>query len=133
MDPSASAWPGTPYPPGATWDGEGTNFALYSQSATGVELCLFDRQGTETRLPLPEVDAHVWHGYVPGVGHGQRYGFRVHGPYDPAAGHRFKPAKLLVDPYARAVSGELDCDDSVFGYVVGKDDTVPDPRDSALH
>jgi isoamylase len=133
MDASTSVWPGSPYPPGATWDGEGTNFAIYSESATGVELCLFEPDGAEARLALTEVDAHVWHGYVNGVGPGQRYGYRIHGPYDPARGHRFNPAKLLVDPYAKAIDGELDWDDSVFGYVVGRDDTVPDRRDSAPH
>jgi glycogen operon protein len=138
MDASTAVWPGLPNPPGTTWDGEGTNFALYSEFATAVELCLFDRGGRETRLPFSEVDAHVWHGYVPGVGPGQRYGYRVHGPYDPANGHRFNPAKLLVDPYARAIDGVLDWDDSVFGYRVSPDtaagdDHVPDPRDSAPH
>ncbi|MCA1692984.1 MAG: glycogen debranching protein GlgX, partial [Actinobacteria bacterium] len=126
-------WPGSPYPPGATWDGEGTNFALFSEFANRVELCLFDDSGAETRVPLEEVSAFVWHGYVPGIGPGQRYGYRVHGPYDPHHGHRFNPAKLLVDPYARAIDGHLDWDDSVFGYVVGGDDTVADERDSAPH
>ena len=133
MDVPTGVWPGSPHPPGATWDGEGTNFALYSEAASGVDLCLFDRDGRETRLPLPEVDAHVWHGYVPGVGPGQRYSYRVHGPYDPANGQRCNPAKLLVDPYAKAIDGNLDWDDSVFGYTAGGDDRVPDPRDSAPH
>jgi glycogen operon protein len=128
-------WPGNPYPLGAAWDGEGTNFALFSENATAVDLCLFD-DGRETRVRLPEVTAFVWHGYVPGVGPGQRYGFRVHGPYDPGRGHRFNPNKLLVDPYARAIDGELDWNEAVFGYVVGAgdgDDGRPDPRDSAGH
>ncbi|HEX6597247.1 MAG TPA: glycogen debranching protein GlgX, partial [Acidimicrobiales bacterium] len=133
MDASPSAWPGTPYPLGATWDGEGTNFAIYSEVARSVTLCLFDRSGKETRVPLPEVSAFVWHGYVTGVGPGQRYGFRVDGPYEPVHGLRCNPAKLLVDPYARAIDGELDWDDSVFGYTVGRDDTHRDDRDSAPH
>ena len=88
MDASRSVWPGSPYPPGATWDGEGTNFALYSESASGVDLCLFEADGHETKVRLTEVDAHVWDGYVPGIGPGQRYGYRVDGPYDPGNGHR---------------------------------------------
>jgi isoamylase len=126
-------WPGRPYPLGATWDGEGTNFALFSEAAHGVELCLFDRKGAETRLPLTEVNAHVWHGYVPGVAPGQRYGFRVSGPYEPRWGLRFNPSKFLIDPYAKAIDGELDWDDAVFGYVVGGSDDHPDDRDSAPH
>src|SRR5215213_8765687 len=126
-------WPGRPYPPGATWDGEGTNFALFSEAAHGVELCLFDRKGAETRIPLTEVTAHVWHGYVPGVSPGQLYGFRVKGAYEPPWGQRFNPNKLLIDPYAKAIDGELDWDESVFGYVVGGSDDRPDPRDSRPH
>jgi isoamylase len=131
-------WPGRPYPLGATWDGHGTNFALFSEAAYGVDLCLFDPDGAETRLPLPELTAHVWHGYVPGVGPGQHYGFRAHGPYRPASGQRFNPAKLLVDPYARAIDsssadGGLDWDGSVFGYAYGASDDLPDDRDSAAH
>ncbi|MGH9277319.1 MAG: glycogen debranching protein GlgX [Acidimicrobiales bacterium] len=133
MDASRPVWPGTPYPQGATWDGEGTNFAIYSESARRVDLCLFDRSGRETCLPLPEVTAFVWHGYVPGVGPGQRYGFRVDGPYEPADGHRFNRNKLLVDPYAKAIDGNLDWDDSVFGYVIGQAEDAPDPRDSSRH
>jgi isoamylase len=126
-------WPGRPYPPGATWDGEGTNFALFSESAHGVTLCLFDRKGSETRIPLTEVTAHVWHGYVPGVSPGQLYGFRVDGNYDPPWGQRFNQNKLLIDPYAKAIHGDLDWNETVFGYVVGGSDDVPDPRDSAPH
>ncbi len=126
-------WPGRPFPLGATWDGEGTNFALFSEAAESVELCLFDRKDVETRLRLTEVTAHVWHGYVPGVNPGHRYGYRVHGPYEPRWGQRFNPAKLLLDPYAKAVDGELDWDDSVFGYVVGGSDDHIDRRDSAPH
>ncbi|MBD2100307.1 glycogen debranching protein GlgX [Leptolyngbya sp. FACHB-261] len=100
-------WPGNVYPLGATWDGKGTNFALFSENATGVELCLFDKQGDEIRLALTEVNNFVWHGYVPGVGPGQRYGFRVHGPWSPETGHRFNANKLLIDPYAKALDGEI--------------------------
>ena len=99
-------WPGRLFPLGATWDGEGTNFALFSEHATGVELCVFDDRGAETRLPLIERTAYTWHGYLPSVGPGQRYGFRVHGPWAPAEGHLFNPAKLLIDPYAKAIDGD---------------------------
>jgi isoamylase len=126
-------WPGRPRPLGATWDGEGTNFAVFSEEAGAVELCLFDDGGRERRLELPEVTAHTWHGYVPGLGPGQRYGFRAYGPYEPHNGLRFNPAKLLVDPYARAIEGMVDWDDSVFGYRIGADDLVRDDRDSAAH
>ncbi len=126
-------WPGRPYPPGAVWDGEGTNFAVFSEGAEAVELCLFDDKGTETRYRLPEVTAHVWHGYVPSILPGQMYGYRVHGPYEPKWGLRFNPDKLLIDPYAKAIHGDLDWNDSVFGYVVGGTDEDSDFRDSALH
>ena len=99
------AWPGKPFPLGATWDGEGTNFALWSSTATGAFVCLFDPDGTEARIPLGDTTYRVWHGYLPGVGPGQRYGFRLDGPYDPAQGLFHNPAKLLVDPYARAIEG----------------------------
>ena len=98
-------WPGAPYPLGATYDGGGTNFALFSEVAERVELCLFDDAGAERRVELPERDGLIWHGYLPRVGPGQRYGYRVHGPYDPAAGLRCNPAKLLLDPYAKAIDG----------------------------
>ena len=111
-----SLWPGKPYPLGATWDGKGTNFALFSENATGVELCLFDKKGRETRLPLPEMTNFVWHGYVPSIGAGQRYGFRVHGPYAPQEGHRFNPHKLLIDPYAKAIDGDILHSPEIFGY-----------------
>ena len=109
-------WPGTPYPLGSTYDGTGTNFALYSEVAHSVELCLYDDNGTETVLPLRERDAFVWHGYLPGVGPGQRYGYRVHGPYEPENGHRCNPAKLLLDPYAKAIDGDIDWDEACFSY-----------------
>lgn len=109
-------WPGNVYPLGATWDGKGTNFALYSEHATGVELCFFDRDDKETRLELTEVSNFVWHGYVPGVGPGQRYGYRVHGPYAPQEGHRFNPNKLLIDPYGKAIDGDVGNGPELFGY-----------------
>jgi isoamylase len=124
-------WPGGPAPLGATWDGAGTNFALWSSAADGVELCLFDPDGAEQRVPLTESTHSVWHGYLPGVGPGQRYGYRVHGPYRPGEGHRCNPAKLLLDPYARAVDGGLTPDDAVFGYAGDPLDDEPDRRDSA--
>ncbi len=124
-------WPGQPYPLGATYDGAGTNFSLFSEVAEQVDLCLFDDDGTETRVPLTEVTALCWHGYLHGVGPGQRYGFRVHGPYDPVAGHRCNSAKLLLDPYAKAVDGEVEWDPAVFGYWLGKEDLTIDTRDSA--
>ena len=108
-------WPGTPYPLGATWDGAGTNFALFSEVAEGVELCLMD-DGGENRVELTEVDGFVWHGYLPDTGPGQRYGYRVHGPYEPAKGHRCNPAKLLLDPYGKAVDGRVRWHEALFGY-----------------
>ena len=101
--------PGSPYPRGATWDGGGVNFALFSANATKVELCLFDQKGRrETdRIALPEFTHEVWHGYLPDVRPGQLYGYRVHGPYDPQNGHRFNPHKLLIDPYAKALHGDI--------------------------
>jgi len=109
-------WPGNVYPLGATWDGKGTNFALFSENATGVELCLFDTEDKEIRLPLTEKNNFVWHAYLPGVGPGQRYGFRVHGPWAPEVGHRFNPNKLLIDPYAKAIDDEINDTSAIFGY-----------------
>ena len=111
--------PGKPEPLGATWDGQGTNFALFSENATGVELCLFDEQGQETRLPLIEKENHVWHGYLPNSQPGQQYGFRVYGPYQPEQGHRFNPAKLLIDPYTKAIAGDVSHAPEIFGYPWG--------------
>ncbi len=128
--PAVRPWPGAPTPLGATWDGEGTSFALHTGSAEAVDLCLFDDTGAERRVPLREKTGSTWHGYLPGVGPGQRYGYRVDGPYDPPAGHRHNPSKLLLDPYARALQGELVLDDAVFGDVVGRPG-VQDHRDSA--
>ncbi|MBD9700328.1 glycogen debranching protein GlgX [Flavimobilis sp. GY10621] len=131
--------PGRPYPLGATFDGGGTNFALFSEVADRVELCLLDDEGTETRVEVTESTAHVWHVHVPGVEPGQRYGFRVHGPYDPARGHRCNPAKLLLDPYAKAVDGMIDSSDVLLSYTRDASGTVLDdadhldPRDSAPH
>ena len=115
-------WPGEAYPLGSTYDGAGTNFALFSNVAERVELCLIDDDGSEQRINLEEVDAYVWHCYLPGVQPGQRYGYRVHGPYDPADGKRCDPNKLLVDPYARAFDGEFDGHPSLFSYDIFADE-----------
>ena len=118
-------WPGRPYPLGATWDGGGTNFSLFSEHAERVQLCLFDDDSEETRIELTERRALNWHCYLPGVGPGQRYGFRVHGPYAPLEGQRFNPAKLLLDPYAKAIDGIVDWahDANVLPYVpTGEED-----------
>jgi isoamylase len=123
-------WPGKAYPLGATYDGSGSNFAVFSEVAESVELCLFDADGTETKLKLPEVDGFVWHGFVPDVEPGQRYGYRVHGPYDPASGRRCNPNKLLLDPYAKAIDGTFHWDQSLFGYDFGAPDSRND-EDSA--
>ena len=125
-------WPGAPAPLGALWDGTGTNFALWSAGATAVDLCLFDPDGTEHRHRLQETTHQVWHGRLPGIAPGHRYGYRVHGPYDPGAGMRHNPAKLLLDPYARAVDGALRLDPALFGYAGDAvDSPTPDRRDSA--
>ncbi|MDQ1700620.1 MAG: isoamylase [Frankiaceae bacterium] len=124
-------WPGSPFPLGATWDGEGTNFALFAPAAESVALCLFDDDGAESRVELDEVTYHIWHGYLPRVGPRQRYGFRVDGPYDASRGLRWNPSKLLIDPYALALDGDFVLDDAVFGYQTGRDDSVQDHRDSA--
>jgi len=127
-------WPGSPYPLGATWDGEGVNFAIFSEHAEGVELCLFDAPDDpkETlRVPLRERTDLIWHCYLPDARPGQLYGYRIHGPYAPAEGHRFNPNKLLLDPYGKAISGTVKWDDTLFGYRIGEDDLVPDERDSA--
>jgi glycogen operon protein len=100
-------WPGRPFPLGAIWDGDGTNFSIFSEHAERVELCFFDDDDRETRVDLVERTAFNWHGYLPGIGPGQRYGFRVHGPYEPPQGHRFNPSKLLIDPYAKAIEGPI--------------------------
>jgi glycogen operon protein len=132
----ARVWPGVPYPLGATFDGRGVNFALFSAKAEKVELCLFDPRGEREieRIVLPEYTDQVWHGYMPDIRPGQLYGYRVHGPWDPAGGHRFNPAKLLLDPYAKQLWGQLRWSDAHFGYRIGspRDDlSRPDARDNA--
>src|SRR5579885_1191039 len=127
---------GSPYPLGATWDGHGVNFALFSEHAAKVELCLFDSPEAEhesVRIQLPEYTNQVFHGYVKGLEPGQLYGYRVHGPYEPKRGHRFNPSKLLVDPYAKCIGRDLQWDDSLFAYTIGdtKEDLSFDTRDSA--
>src|SRR5919205_906898 len=123
-------WPGQPYPLGATWNGEGVNFALFSEHATGVELCLFDNpdDGIESaKIQVAERTDQVWHCYVPDLRPGQYYGYRVHGPYKPEEGHRFNPAKLLLDPYAKAITGPIKWSNAVFAYKVGgKEDFEPE-------
>ncbi|SNR94201.1 glycogen debranching protein GlgX [Actinoplanes regularis] len=119
-------WPGNPYPLGATYDGGGTNFAVFSEVAERVELCLFDDEGRESRVDLPEREALVWHGYLPRIVPGQRYGFRVHGPYDPARGLRCNPSKLLLDPYAKAIDGDYRWDQALFAYDFGDPESCND-------
>jgi isoamylase len=131
------SWPGKPFPLGTTWDGEGTNFSLFSEHAEHVELCLFDADGSETRVPVVERTAFNWHCYLPGVGPGQRYGYRVYGPYAPPEGHRFNPHKLVLDPYAKAIRGAVDWDAAnVLPYVPDTEpaeeaDLEPDDEDDA--
>jgi isoamylase len=130
-------WPGTPYPLGATWDGAGTNFALFSEVAEQVELCLFDGDDAngnsrETRIAVTEVDGLVWHCYLPGVEPGQRYGYRVHGPYQPERGHRCNPAKLLLDPYGKALEGQVTWHQAVYSYQHGNP-SVLNTDDSAAY
>ena len=125
-------WPGSAYPLGATFDGSGTNFAIFSEAAEKVELCLFDADGTESRIQLHEVDAYVWHCYLPQVQPGQRYGYRVYGDYDPKNGKRANPNKLLLDPYAKATCGTFDWDQSLFSYTFG-DPLSENNDDSAKH
>ncbi len=132
-------WPGRPYPLGAAYDGGGTNFSLFSEVADGVELCLFDDRGGEERLRLEEVDAFCWHAYLPAVTPGQRYGYRVHGPWAPERGQRCNPAKLLLDPYAKAVEGQVHWDQACFPYNFGDensrndDDSAPFVPRSVVH
>ncbi|WP_329185139.1 glycogen debranching protein GlgX [Actinacidiphila glaucinigra] len=125
-------WPGQAYPLGATYDGAGTNFAVFSETAERIELCLLHDDGSETAVELREADAFVRHAYLPGVMPGQRYGFRVHGPHEPTRGHRCNSAKLLLDPYAKAISGTIDWDEAVYGYRFGEPESRND-LDSAPH
>ena len=125
-------WPGEPYPLGSTYDGAGTNFALFSDVAEKVELCLISAEGEETRIELEEVDAHIWHCYIPSIMPGQRYAYRVHGPFDPANGKRCDPNKLLVDPYAKAFDGEFDGHPSLFNYDI-HDHSKRNTEDSLGH
>jgi len=135
--PVSAVWRGAPYPRGATWDGEGVNFALFSEHGEKVELCLFDPSGARElqRIEIRERTDNVWHGYLPEARPGLVYGYRVHGPYRPHDGHRFNAAKLLVDPYARELVGELRWHDALYGYTVGAQDADQslDARDSAEH
>ncbi len=125
-------WRGSPYPLGATWDGSGVNFAIFSEHAEAVELCLFDADGAQTqRIRIADQTDLVWHCYLPDAQPGQRYGYRVSGPYAPSDGHRFNPAKLLIDPYAKRIDGPVVWDDALFGYRIGSDGNEPDPRDSS--
>lgn len=138
MNESLSIGHGTPYPLGATIKKDGVNFALFSAHAEKVELCLFDKAegGQETRIELPECTNQIWHGFIPGIGAGQLYGYRVYGPYEPERGHRFNPNKLLLDPYARGIGRPLqEWDPCLFGYTLGDpgDDLSFDTRDSATH
>src|SRR5689334_21400566 len=124
--------PGRPYPLDASYDGAGTNFSLFSEVAERVELCLFDESGSERRIPLEEADRFCWHVYLPSIGRGQRYGFRVHGRYAPEEGRRANPAKLLLDPYGKAIEGEVDWGPACFGYNFGDENSRNDD-DSAPH
>lgn len=131
-----NTFPGIPYPLGATWDGHGVNFALYAENATGVELCLFDEKMGETQsaiIRMTERTHQLYHVYLPDIKPGQLYGYRVHGPYDPLNGYRFNPAKLLIDPYAKAIAGTIEWDDSLFGYEIGnpEEDLKINSTDSA--
>jgi len=127
--------PGLPYPLGATWDGKGVNFALFSAHAEKVELCLFDARGRREleRLPLSEYTDEIWHGYLPDARPGTLYGYRVYGPYEPLRGHRFNHHKLLLDPYAKALAGSLRWSDAHYGYRIGsqREDLSFDRRDNA--
>jgi isoamylase len=129
--PTREVWPGKAYPLGATYDGSGTNFAVFSEVAERVELCLFDDDGTETRNTLPEVDSFVWHGFVPTIEPGQRYGYRVYGACQPEAGLRCNPNKLLLDPYSKAIDGTFEWNQSLFSYTFGDPDSRNDDDSAA--
>jgi glycogen operon protein len=130
MSEAIETWPGRPYPLGAAYDGGGTNFSLFSEVAEAVELCLFDDDGAEQRVAIEEIDASCWHAYLPTVSPGQRYGYRVHGPWDPDRGQRCNPAKLLLDPYAKAIEGQVGWSQACFPYTFG-DDYARNDEDSA--
>ena len=118
-------YPGSPFPLGATWDGNGVNFALWADNPSGVELCLFENEQSKTeshRIKVTERTHHMWHVYIPGCRPGQLYGYRVDGPYEPENGHRYNANKLLIDPYAKAVAGTIDWSDALFGYELGHPD-----------
>src|SRR5690606_36552916 len=120
-----TVYPGSPYPLGATWDGEGVNFALFADNAESVELCLFsspEDKTESTKIKIEERSHHVWHVYVPGIHPGQLYGYRVHGPYEPHNGHRYNANKLLIDPYAKAIAGTIEWNDALFGYELNHPD-----------
>ncbi|MDP3030756.1 MAG: glycogen debranching enzyme GlgX, partial [Rhodocyclaceae bacterium] len=133
--PLRTVWPGTPFPRGANWDGEGVNFALYSENAERVELCLFDPSGRREvqRIELREQTNLIWHCYLPEARPGLLYGYRIHGPYDPLHGHRFNPNKLLLEPYAKDIVGQMRWSDAHFGYRIGhrNEDLSFDRRDNA--
>jgi isoamylase len=131
MDEAIETWPGRPYPLGAAYDGGGTNFSLFSEAAEGVELCLFDDGGSEQRIALEEIDASCWHAYLPSVMPGQRYGYRVHGPWAPEQGYRCNPAKLLIDPYAKAIEGQVDWNKACFPYNFGDENSRNDDDSAA--
>jgi isoamylase len=124
-------WPGQPFPLGAVYDGAGTNFSVFSEIAEKIELCLFDEQANEQRIQLPEVTGYCWHGYLPTVEPGQLYGFRIHGPWDPPRGHRCNPSKLLLDPYAKAIDGQIDWHEAIFPYTFGDGPDTMSEMDSA--
>ena len=136
INASMNVWPGQPYPLGATWDGAGVNFSLFSENATAVELCVFDSpEGRKeiARIPIKDQTDQIWHLYLPEARPGQLYGYRVYGPYEPKEGNRFNPNKLLLDPYAKAIAGTVNWSDALFGYVVGHSDADLsfDERDSS--
>jgi glycogen operon protein len=126
-------WPGEPFPLGAQWDGKGASFSVFSEAAEYIDLCLFDEHGKEHRVRMPDRTAYCWHGYVPGIKPGQRYGFRANGPWAPDQGQRFNPSKLLIDPYARAIAGEIHWGQAVLPYVIGSNGETINEDDSAPH
>lgn len=130
-DTNVKVWPGSPFPLGAVFDGAGTNFSIFTESAEQVELCLFDDANRETRIPLTEVTGFCWHGYFPTIEPGQRYGYRVYGPWCPEEGHRFNPSKLLLDPYSKAIEGSIVWDEALFPYSFEQGPTVASNKDSA--